>query len=310
MKALIIDDLHSSIVDRLESQNIQVDINTSITRKDLISSISQYDILLLRSKFQIDKEVLDVAANLKVIARAGAGMEKIDMDCAKRKGIVCLNSPEGNRVEVAEQAIGMLLNLMHKIRKSNEEVRKGKWDRNDNWGTTLAGKTIGIIGYGNMGSAFASRLSGFDVNILAYDKYKRGFGDASVQETSLEALMSKSDIISIHLPLSEETNYYVDKTFFSHLKKKIILLNTARGKHVRLLDLLQAIELGSVEAAALDVLEFENENFEGTDSKNANLMDEVINHPRILVTPHVAGWTHEAYFKHSTILADKILDFL
>jgi D-3-phosphoglycerate dehydrogenase len=310
MKALIIDDLHPVIQDKLLEHGISSVIDLNIDKTRLLKIIHEYHILLMRSKFNIDQTILEKADNLKCIGRAGAGMEKIDVAFAASKGIECFNSPEGNRIEVAEQAIGMLLNMMNKIRKSNEEVQDGIWDRNDNWGTTLSGKTVGIIGYGNMGSAFASRLKGFNVKILAHDKYKVDFSIDQVIESSLKQIQQEADIISLHLPLTEETYHYANDLFFSGLKKPVIIINTGRGRNLSLKSLRIALEKGKVKAACLDVLEFENENFEGTAKEHEKLMNDMIHHDNVLVTPHVAGWTDEAYFKHSEILADKIIKYL
>ena len=263
----------------------------------------------MRSKFKITKEIIDSAPNLKCIARVGAGMENIDLAYARQKGIACVNSPEGNRDAVAEHALGMLLCLFNSITKANAEVHAGTWLREENRGVELCGKTIGIIGYGNMGSAFAQRLQGFDVKVLAYDKYKKGFGNDFVEESSLEELYEKMDILSLHTPLTEETHYLINDEFINRFKKNMYIINTARGKCLNTSDLVKSIQSGKVLGACLDVLEYEAISFEGIDVKEIPApMQYLMKSGKVILTPHIAGWTHESNVKLAEVLAQKIIN--
>ena len=278
-----------------------------MTKEKAQAIISDYQGIVIRSKFKIDKPFIDKAINLHFIARAGAGMENIDVEYAQQKGIICLNSPEGNRDAVAEHAIGMLLSLLNKIYTSNTEVKSGIWNRNANWGITLQGKTVGIIGFGNTGKAFAQRLVSFGVAILAHDKYKSGFATDNIHEVSLDFIKDNADIISLHIPLTEETNYLINDSFIKTTKKPFYLINTARGKNVHTEALVAGIECGKILGACLDVLEYENLNFESlSQSEIPKPLHYLLTSEKVLLTPHVAGWTHESYRKHSEILAEKI----
>lgn len=272
----------------------------------LESLIAEIDGIVIRSRFKISASVLDNAPKLKFIARVGAGMENIDVDYATSKGIYCLHAPEGNRNAVAEHALGMLLALMNNIVKADAEVRRGIWLREQNRGTELCGKTVGIIGYGNTGSTLAKRLRGFDVNVLAYDKYVQGFGDAFVKECELVEIFGKADVLSIHLPLTEETKYLVNRDFLQKFKKPIYLINTARGKCVNTADLVEMIEKGKVLGACIDVLEFEAVSFESVEEMPA-AFQALVNSGKVILTPHIAGWTHESNYKMASILVQKIL---
>jgi D-3-phosphoglycerate dehydrogenase len=272
--------------------------------------ISDYTGIVIRSRFPVDEKFLSAASQLKFIARAGAGMENINVEFAKSRGIELFNSPEGNRDAVGEQAIGMLLMLLNHLKKADSEVRKGIWLRAENRGTELSNKTVGIIGYGQMGSAFAQKLSGFGCRILAHDKYINDFGNELVQEVSLDELKQQSDIVSLHLPLSEETNYYVDENFINSCAKNFYLINTARGKNVKTSALVAALKSGKVLGACLDVLEYEKSSFENINT--TNLPEDfkfLIDSELVILTPHIAGWTHESHEKLSRFLGDKILHY-
>jgi len=246
--------------------------------------------------------------NLKFIARSGAGLENIDLAAAEERGITVFNSPEGNRDAVGEQAIGMLIMFFNHLKRSDAEVRKGVWLREDNRGEEIAGKTIGIIGYGMMGSALAKKLSGFDCKVIAHDKYKAGFSSDWVQECTLEELQAQADVISLHLPQSNETHYYVNQEFIANCAKPFVLINTARGQNVEVKALVDALKSGKVRGACLDVLEFEKRTFESLKQDELPLDFQYLTKAEnVILSPHVAGWTKESYVKLSSFLAEKIL---
>ncbi|MDO5760254.1 MAG: NAD(P)-dependent oxidoreductase [Bacteroidota bacterium] len=311
MQVLLIDDIHPILLEKLETQNIKVDYHPEYSREDIIKNIGTYEGIIVRSKVKIDKQIIDLATNLKFIARSGAGMDSIDVDYAEKKNIVCINSPEGNRDAVGEHCLGLLLSLFNKITIGNQEVRQGLWLREENRGLEIKGKTIGIIGYGNMGREFAKRLSGFDCRVLAYDKYKKNYSDKYAKEVTLEKLKEETDILSLHIPLTEETKYMVNASFINSFHKPFFLLNTARGKVVRLADLILALENKKILGAGLDVLEYENfSNEMSFDSQAQEELKHLFTMQNIVLTPHVAGWTKESYYKLSYFLAEKILYFL
>jgi len=235
-------------------------------------------------------------------------MENIDQAEAQKRGVKCFNSPEGNRDAVAEHALGMILSLFNNLKRSDTEVRQGQWNREKNRGLELKGKTIGILGYGYMGEALSKRLQGFGVKVIAYDKYKSDYSNEYVEEVSLEALFQETDILSIHLPLTEETTFMINESFINQFEKDIYLINTARGKNVETQALVSALKNGKVKGACLDVLEYEKLSFEGL---KADDLPEAFQYLRdaenVMLTPHVAGWTHESYVKLSEVLAEKIL---
>jgi D-3-phosphoglycerate dehydrogenase len=266
--------------------------------------------LVVRSRVVLDKKNIDLFPRLSFIARAGSGMENIDISYANQKGIVCINSPEGNRIAVAEHAIGMLLSLMNNILKAHLEIHNGLWKREANRGYELDGKTFGIIGYGNVGSAVAERLQGFNMQVIAYDKYKHDFSNNLVKEVSLDELLTRSDIISMHVPLTSETTYMVNDNFFSKLSKPIWFINTSRGQVLETNALLNAIANGKVLGACLDVLEYEDYSFENIEYALANpneTLKQVLDNPKIILTPHIAGWTFESNRKHAEILWQKLM---
>jgi D-3-phosphoglycerate dehydrogenase len=245
---------------------------------------------------------------LKFIARSGSGLENIDTKICKDLGVRVYNSPEGNRNAVAEHALGMLLSLLHKIQKADKEVRQGEWNRESNRGEELDGKTVGIIGYGNNGAAFAKKLRGFDVRVLAYDKYKSGFGDHFVQECTLNAILEQADVISFHIPQNKETRSFLNKEFVASMQKPFYLLNLSRGKIVDTSAVVEGLQNGKIKGAGLDVLEFESKSFESFfEQELPGSFSYLINSENVVLTPHVGGWTSESYVKLSSVLADKIL---
>ncbi|UPT68762.1 MAG: phosphoglycerate dehydrogenase [Sphingobacteriales bacterium JAD_PAG50586_3] len=261
-RILIIDKIHPYLATTLSQQGFDCIDGSAWDKGRYAEEIGNYDGLVIRTKIKVDKEFIDKAINLRFIARAGAGMENIDVAYAESKGITCLSSPEGNRDSVAEHCVAVLLSLMNNILRADKEIRQGLWRRDANWGTELMGKTVGIIGYGYMGPAFAQRLRGFGVTILAHDKYKTGFGDEYITEASIADIYQKADVVSLHLPLTEETQYYASKAFFNSFAKPIYFLNTARGNNVDTLALVDALKAGKVLGAALDVTEYESFSFE------------------------------------------------
>ncbi len=307
MKILFIDSNHPILCETLLNAGHTCDLNYSWTKEDISNNIYQYDGIIIRSKIKITKEIIDKGKNLKFIARAGAGLENIDMAYAKKKGIVCLHAPEGNRDALAEHAIGMLLALFNNLCKANKEVREGKWLREENRGVELKGKTIGIIGYGNMGAAFSNLLRNFGVKVLAYDKYKSNFGDDFIIETSLNQIFENADILSLHTPLTTETQNLINDTFIRSFKKNIYIINTARGKCLNTADLVKNMQSGKVVGACLDVLEYEDLSFEKLEKNNLPApFQYLINSEKVILSPHIAGWTAESNFKIASILAEKI----
>jgi len=311
MKILIIDPVHEVLLNTLQDRGFHVVVELSKTYEEYIQSISKYDGVIVRSGIRIDQHFIDQGIKLKFIARVGAGMENIDVGYAKSKGIECLNSPEGNRTAVGEQAIGMLLSLFNNLNQADQEVRQGLWNREANRGVELEGKVVGIIGYGNMGSAFAKRLLGFDVEVIAYDKYKERYSNSYVHETSMEELFDRCDVVSLHLPLTEETNGLVTHDWLNKFKKKIYLINTARGPIVNTSDLVQNINSGKVLGACLDVLEYEKLGFENIEKKNLpRAFQDLSKSNKVILSPHIAGWTHQSNYKLSKVIADKIVAVL
>lgn len=305
---LIVDDFHPDAIALLRDAGFHVDIKEGMSREEFLSVVPDYEVLLLRSRFRIDREVLDVAVNLRLIGRAGAGMENIDREYAQQKGVVCLNSPEGNRDSVGEHAMGGLLMLLHQLGKANAEMHNGHWDRKGNWGTELMGKTVGIIGYGNTGHRMARKLSGFDCRILAYDKYKTGFGNEYVLESTPEDIFREADILSLHVPLTSETHYLVNEAYINRFSKPLLLLNTSRGAVVQTEALVNGLEQGKITGAYMDVLEYEGLNFEQLAHEDIPKPLQYLMHSdKVILTPHIAGWTHESYRKISVILAEKVV---
>lgn len=306
-KVLFLDTVHPALEQRLTGLGYVIDKDLTSSKEQIELKIEDYFGLVIRSRFPIDQQFLNKAINLKFIARSGAGLENINTLCAEQLGIEVYNSPEGNKDAVGEHVIAMLLMLFNQLKKGDFEVRNGVWDREGSRGLELAGKTVGIIGYGNMGSALAEKLTGFGCAVIAHDKYKSGYGNQDVKEVGLDEIFQETDVLSIHLPLSEETYHYVNAEFLSNFKKPIYLINTARGNNVVVKDLANALKSEKVLGACLDVLEYETSSFERINS--SDLPEEftyLTNSDKVILSPHVAGWTTESYKKLSSYLADKI----
>lgn len=303
-KCLIIDQLHECIIPLLEQAGYQVDYQPNLLREEVLNRISSYEGLIVRSKLAVDQELIERATALQFVGRAGAGLDQLDIDALAAHNITVLNAPEGNRDALAEHAIGLLLGLLNKICQANQQIRSGTWDREANRGVELMGKTVGIIGYGYMGQAFAQRLSGFGVTVLAYDKYRQNYGDRYATEASMDMLYEQVDILSFHVPLTEETHHFIDESYLNGFQKDIFLLNTARGKIITLKTLACAIAQGKVRGAALDVLE--NEKLAQLTDEQRQYFDKLRQSEQVLFTPHVGGWTYESYEKISRVLAEKI----
>ncbi len=311
MRVLFVDVVHDHLASHLTRMDFDCVDGTAWDRAEILEKITLFDGVVIRSRIMLDKEFLDAAKNLRFVARAGSGMENIDVEHAKMLGIKCFNAPEGNRDAVAEHAVGMLLTLFNHIHTSDREVRKGQWLREPNRGVELLGRTVGIIGYGNTGQAFAKRLAGFGVLTYAYDKFKKGFADNLVIETNMESIYQEAEVVSLHVPLTEETHHMINDDFFSKLNYPIFLINTSRGKVVDTEALVRAIESGKVLGACLDVMEYEKFNFEQIEnSQIPEAFQYLIDSPKVVLTPHVAGWTNESNAKIAHVLGEKIqLDF-
>ena len=320
MKVLHLDKNHELLINQLKDLGFTNDEDFTSTKSEIEAKISEYDGIIIRSRFTIDKQFLNAATNLKFIGRVGAGLENIDCDYAKEKGVYLISAPEGNRNAVGEHALGMLLSLFNKLNKADKEVRQGKWLREVNRGLELDGKTIGLIGYGNMGKAFAKKLRGFDIEVLCYD-IKSNVGDENATQVSLSDLQENVDVLSLHTPQTELTINMVNSEFINSFKKSFWLINTARGRSVVTEDLVSALDSGKILGAGLDVLEYEKSSFEnlfkvdepkfrwmrkGKKSHLPEAFEYLINADNVLLTPHVAGWTTESNIKLAQTIVDKI----
>ena len=301
-KILIVDDLHPAFKIAAENLGYEVHDHPKFTKADTLNIIADYDGLAIRTKFKVERDVIDAAPQLKFVARAGAGMDNINVAYAEEKNIKLINAPEGNSDAVGEHAVGMLLSLMNNLRKSDIEIRNGIWDREGNRGYELMGKTVGIIGYGHMGKSFAKKLKGFDVKVLAYDKYKTRFTDEFATEASMEEIVKYADVLSLHIPLTKETRQLVDEEYFRHFRRPIFFLNLARGEVANTTAVLNAIKEGKILGAGLDVLE--TEKFPALGEQD--WYKELITEGKLLLSPHVGGWTFDSYRKISEVLALKL----
>lgn len=306
MKVLHLDTNHPLLIQQLNAIGFINDEDYTSSKEEIEAKISAYDGIILRSRFTIDQQFLDAATNLKFIGRVGAGLENIDCEYAISKGIELIAAPEGNRNAVGEHTLGMLLSLLNKLNKADREVREGKWQREANRGIELDGKTVGIIGYGNMGKAFAKKLRGFDVTVLCYD-IKPNVGDKNCKQVSLKELQSKADVVSLHTPQTPLTLGMINSEFINQFKKPFWFLNTARGKSVITKDLVEALKSGKILGAGLDVLEYEKASFENLFSSNlSEAFSYLIQAENVLLTPHIAGWTIESKEKLAQTIVDKI----
>lgn len=314
MRILHLDTNHSLLINQLNAFGFRNEEDFTSSKSEVEAKIHQYDGIIIRSRFSIDKTFLDKATNLKFIGRVGAGLENIDCDYAQQKGVYLIAAPEGNRNAVGEHSLGMLLSLFNKLNKADNEVRSGKWLREENRGIELDGKTVGLIGYGNMGKSFAKKLRGFDVEVLCYD-LKPNIGDENCKQVSLEELQQKADILSLHTPQTSLTINMVNEAFINKFKKNFWLINTARGKSVVTADLVSALKSGKILGAGLDVLEYEKKSFENLFKFKDGVLSVaevpvafkyLINSENVILSPHVAGWTIESKEKLAQTIVDKI----
>ncbi|MFM1772069.1 MAG: hypothetical protein RLZZ71_1211 [Bacteroidota bacterium] len=303
-RILFLETVHPVLAEKLTELGFKCEFNYKISYAELLECISQYHGIVLRSRISFDEQLISAAKNLEFIARSGSGLEIIDLESCVKHNIKVFSSPEGNSDAVGEHVIGMLLSLSNNIHHANTSVRRLEWLREEHRGFEIKGKTIALIGYGHMGKSVAKKLSGFECNVVVFDKYAAPESDAFVKSVSLNEIFETADVVSLHLPLSDETKEYANANFFHSFKKKIVFINTSRGGHINANDLISALDEGIVSHAALDVLPFEKSSLEGL---NANtLFERLLSYPNVLLTPHVAGWTTESYYKLSYVLYEKI----
>ncbi len=307
MNILIVDEVHPSLFEMLDQAGLAYRYEPSFKRAQILEFIVDFEGLIIRSKTPVDVELLNCATRLKFVARAGAGLDLIDLDETQKRNIQVFAANEGNSDAVAEHVVGMLLGLFANIVKADKEVRQGIWDREGNRGIELMGKTVGIIGFGFNGSATAKRLSGFGCKVLAYDKYLKNYGNEYAQEATLEQIKAQADVISLHIPLTEETRLMLDETFIQKVAKPFFLINIARGEIVSLAAVVEALESGKIRGACFDVLE--NEKLAKLTPSQQEAFDYLRNSPRVILTPHVAGWTQESYYKINEALIKQIVAF-
>jgi D-3-phosphoglycerate dehydrogenase len=308
-KILFLDSAHPFLETHLTANGFECHTDTTSHKAEIDTRVGEYQGIVMRSRFSIDKGFLEKCHNLVFLAREGVGLEHIDVASAEARGIKVLISPEGSKDTVAEHAIGMLLCLMNNLNRADRQVRSGQWVREANRAVELKGKTVGILGYGNMGSSFARRLQGFGVKTLAYDKFKQGYGDEFAAEASLEQLFEEADVLSAHIPYSVDNHYFINAAFLRNFHKNIYLINTARGLVLNTADLVENLKSGKVLGAALDVLEYEETSFDKFKLEHLPpAFDYLCQADNVLLSPHIAGWSFESKEKHARVLAEKILE--
>ncbi|KAA3639975.1 MAG: hydroxyacid dehydrogenase [Bacteroidetes bacterium] len=306
-KVLFINKAHPVLEQELTKLGFECELDEQSTNDQIESKIHNYFGIVIRSRIGVDRSLLDKAVNLSFVAREGVGTEHIDLEYAAQKGITVITSPEGSRDAVGEHALGMLLSLMANLAKSDRQIRNGQWLREENRAYEIKGKTVGILGYGNMGRAFAQRLKGFEADVIAYDKYLDNYGDEHAEAVSLEKLFERSDILSLHIPYMPPNHHFVDGAFIQNFKKDIFIVNTARGLVLETAALVDNMKSGKVLGAALDVLEYEEMSFEFLDLDSLPEPFQYLrNSDRVVLTPHIGGWSFESKKGHAEVLAEKI----
>ena len=305
-RVLIVNKMHRSIGMMLADLGWNVDYRPTINRKEILEILSNYEGLIIRSKTIIDQELIEQGANLKFVARAGAGIDQIDISALEKRNILLINAPEGNRGALGEHAIGLVMSLLHNINKGSNEVKLSKWHREDNRGIELSGKTVGIYGYGYMGSSFAEKLSGFGCRIIAYDKYKEGYSERGVQEVSLEHFEKETEILSIHVPLTPETENHFTTDYLRSFNKLKFVINTARGEVLPLAGVLQLLEDGKLLGVGLDVLE--NEKLDNLTAEQQHVFEALAQRQDVIMTPHIGGWSHESYIRINEVIVGKMIE--
>lgn len=309
-RVVFLDTVHPILFDRLNAAGMSCSWETDMSGDSIVNgALNDIHGIVLRSRLTLDSSLLDAMPQLKWIARSGAGLENIDTESAEARGIRVINSPEGNAASVGEHVLGQLLMLLHKLHMSHQHVQQGGWNREGHRGSELGAKTVGIIGYGNMGRAFARRLSGFGCRVLAHDINKRSFqGEHGVEEVELASIFEHCDVVSLHVPLTKITLKMVDTAWIQRFKKPVILINSSRGAVVETTAVVEGLNSGHLQGAILDVLEYEKKSLEGLLAR-PEALDALSNDERVILSPHVAGWSHESYFKLSNVLAEKIFAY-
>jgi D-3-phosphoglycerate dehydrogenase len=307
IKILHIDSNHPVLWDQLQQAGFSNFEDFKSSKEEIEAKIHDYHGIVIRSRFKIDKTFLDKATNLQFIARVGAGLESIDCDYAASKNITLIAAPEGNRNAVAEHTLGMILSLFNKLNQADSEIRAGHWNRESNRGYELDGRTVGIIGYGNMGKSFAKKLRGFDIEVLCYD-IQENVGDANARQVTLQELQQKTDVLSLHIPWTPETDKMVDTEFINSFAKPFWIINTSRGKNIVTADLVAAMKTGKIMGAGLDVLEYEKLSFETlfNDTNTPEAFQYLLQAKNAILTPHIAGWTFESHERLAQVIVDKI----
>lgn len=304
MKILIVDEMHPSLIEMLDRDGWDYEYAPSLKRNEILEAVGAYEGLMIRSKTVVDVAFLERAPRLRFIARAGAGLDLIDIPAVEKRNIALFHAGTGNRDAVAEHVLGMLLGLFNNIIRADRQVRQGIWDREGNRGVELMGKTVGLIGYGNNGSATGKRLSGFGCRVLAFDKYKENYGDANATAASLEQIQEEADIVSLHIPLTEESFHLIDQDFIDKMARPFFLVNAARGEVADLTAVVAGLKSGKIRGACLDVLE--NEKLAKLTPAQQEVFDYLVQSDKVVLTPHVGGWTHESYVRINEVLVRQI----